>query len=450
MTDAELRDADRAAAPAVLFEYMGRLGWSTEQLRAEQTAGLRRLVATAKTSSPWHARRLAHVDAASLTPDDLSALPTMTKDDLMGHFDEIVTDRRLTRALVESHLATLEGDRYLLEEYHVLASGGSSGRRGVFVFDRPAWRSYYACYMRFMVQLMASMPPPTRPPVMASVAADKPTHATLAVGLSFLDPASPRFGASWPLERIVAGLNAAQPDALMGYASVVARLAHEALAGRLRIAPAVISATSEPLTAEMRATINAAWHAPLFNGFGTTEGLIGGSCTANRGLHLSTDLVLVEPVDAAGRAVPPETRSAKAYLTVLYNTVQPIIRYELSDPLVVLDGPCPCGTTLMRVDDVEGRSDDEFTYAGGVTVHPFPLRSVLGRTPEIIEYQVRQTERGVDVSIVCETAPDTAAVERGLRDALARAGLAAPEARVAVVEALPRLGVGKLRRFVPR
>ena len=33
---------------------------------------------------------------------------------------------------------------------------------------------------------------------------------------------------------------------------------------------------------------------------------------------------------------------------------------------------------------------------------------------------------------------------------LAKAGVAAPEARVTVVEALPRLGIGKLRRFVPR
>ena len=160
--------------------------------------------------------------------------------------------------------------------------------------------------------------------------------------------------------------------------------------------------------------------------------------------------MLVEPVDAAGRAVPPGTRSDKAYITVLFNTVQPMIRYELTDPLTVLDGPCPCGTTLMRVDDIEGRSDDAFTYGGGVVVHPFALRSVLGRTSEVIEYQVRQTARGVDVSIVCEAAPDTAAIEHDLRAALAKAGVAAPEARVTVVEALPRLGIGKLRRFVPR
>jgi phenylacetate-coenzyme A ligase PaaK-like adenylate-forming protein len=450
MTDAELRDADRAAAPAVLGELLGRLTWSGEQLRAEQTTGLRRLVAVAKERSPWHRERLRHVEPAQLTLSDLASLPTMTKDDLMTDFDEIVTDRRLTRALAESHLATLEGDRYLLEEYHVLASGGSSGRRGIFVFDRTAWCLYFASYMRFMLTMVAGMPPPSRPPVMASVAADKPTHATMAVGLTFLDPTSPRLAASWPLERLVAALNDAQPDMLMGYASVVTRLAREAAAGRLRIKPGMVSATSEPLSPEMRATIEAAWGVPVFNGFGSTEGLMGGSCSARRGIHFSTDLVLVEPVDAAGRAVPPGTRSDKAYITVLFNAVQPMIRYELTDPLTVLDGSCPCGTTLLRVDDIEGRSDDAFTYGGGVVMHPFALRSVLGRTSEVIEYQVRQTARGVDVSIVCEAAPDTAAIEHDLRAALAKAGVAAPEARVTVVEALPRLGIGKLRRFVPR
>jgi phenylacetate-CoA ligase len=449
VSDAQLREEDRAAGMAVLGEYFARLEWSAAELAREQTRGLRALVATAQRDSPWHRERLAGTDAATLTLDDVSALPTMTKDDLMAHYDEIVTDRRLTRALVEAHLAALDGDAYLLGEYHALASGGSSGRRGIFVFDRAAWRAYFASYMRLSLRLAASVPGMPAAPVMATVAADKPTHATHAVGLTFLDPTAHRLSATWPTERLVTALNEIRPDMLMGYASVVARLAHEALAGRLRIAPKVVSTTSEPLSAEMRAGIDAAWHAPLFNGFGTTEGLMGGSCTANRGLHLSNDLVLVECVDAAGRPVPPGTRADKAYLTVLYNMAQPLIRYELTDPLCVLDGPCPCGMTLLRIDDVEGRTDDAFVYAGGVAVHPFVFRSPLGRAPDVIEYQVRQTAHGAEVLVVCERQPDLAALEASLGAGLAQAGIAQPEVVVRVVDALPRMATGKLRRFVP-
>ena len=53
---------------------------------------------------------------------------------MMASFDEVVTDRRLTRGRVEDHLRG--GGRQaalLLGDYVCLASGGSSGQRGVFV-----------------------------------------------------------------------------------------------------------------------------------------------------------------------------------------------------------------------------------------------------------------------------------------------------------------------------
>jgi phenylacetate-coenzyme A ligase PaaK-like adenylate-forming protein len=55
-----------------------------------------------------------------------------------------------------------------------------------------------------------------------------------------------RFPVTQPIDQIVAGLNAYQPLALMGYPSMLALLAVEARAGRLRILPRRIVTTSEP------------------------------------------------------------------------------------------------------------------------------------------------------------------------------------------------------------
>jgi phenylacetate-coenzyme A ligase PaaK-like adenylate-forming protein len=33
--------------------------------------------------------------------------------------------------------------------------------------------------------------------------------------------------------------------------------------------------------------------------------------------------------------------------------------------VVVIDEPCACGITLVRVDDIEGRTDDVFTIPAG-------------------------------------------------------------------------------------
>jgi phenylacetate-coenzyme A ligase PaaK-like adenylate-forming protein len=453
MADYEaLRQAHVERLLELMPEHLERLTWPVERLRVEREKGLRALVAHAKARSPWHGRRLAAVDAARLREADLAALPVMTKDDLMEHFDEIVTDPRLTREVVETHLAGLTTDAYLLDEYHVCASGGSSGRRGAFVYDRDAWAAAFISYFRLNLRMSQQvLVPGAGPSVMAMVAADKATHMTSAMGQTFTLPGrvTQRLPATWPLERIVAGLNELKPDYLAGYASMIHQLAGEAAAGRLRIAPRMVGATSEPLLPEIRAAVAAAWGAPLFNGFGSTEGLMGGSCGATRGIHLSDDLFVIEPVDSRGKPVPPGERAAKVYLTNLYNRTQPLIRYELTDEVTVLDGPCPCGVTLLRIDDIQGRLDDCFTYPGGQTVHPFTFRSALGQERAVIEYQVRQTARGADILVCCQGAVDTARLAAAIERALVDLGLASAEVSVTPVEALARQTTGKLKRFVP-
>jgi phenylacetate-coenzyme A ligase PaaK-like adenylate-forming protein len=375
----------------------------------------------------------------------------MSKDDLMEHFDEIVTDPRLGRDVVEAHLATLTTDAYLLDTYHVCASGGSSGRRGAFVFDVDEWATAFLSYLRFSVKLAQQTGADTEPSVMAVVAANKASHMTSAMGQTFTLPGrvAERFPATLALPRIVEGLNALQPQMLMGYASMIHQLAREAAAGRLRIAPKIVSSTSEPLLAETRAAVATVWGAPLFNGFGSTEGLMGGSCSAARGIHLSDDLFVIEPVDERGNPVAPGVRAAKLYLTNLFNRTQPLIRYELTDEITVLDGVCPCGTTLLRIDDIQGRTDDAFAYPGGPSVHPFTFRSVLGRERNVVEYQVRQTPRGANVRVRCQGDVDTTRVARTIAEALVALGLAGAEVSVTPVDTLERQATGKLRRFVP-
>lgn len=51
-----------------------------------------------------------------------------------------------------------------------------------------------------------------------------------------------------------------------------------------------------------------------------TEGASPATCGTGQGLHLSEDLVTIEAVDAAGRAVPAGVLSDKVYLT---NLLQP-------------------------------------------------------------------------------------------------------------------------------
>jgi phenylacetate-coenzyme A ligase PaaK-like adenylate-forming protein len=141
------------AARERLPSEVEKVTWPLARLHRLRDERLRALVRTANARSPWHARRLRRIEPATLERlrgDDLSALPTMTKADLMAHWDEIVTDRRLTLDVANTHLQRVasEGPAYLLGEYTVIASGGSTGTRGVFVWDFGGWLTAHLALAR--------------------------------------------------------------------------------------------------------------------------------------------------------------------------------------------------------------------------------------------------------------------------------------------------------------
>jgi phenylacetate-coenzyme A ligase PaaK-like adenylate-forming protein len=245
-------------------------------------------------------------------------------------------------------------------------------------------------------------------------------------------------------------LNALQPKVVSGYASTLALLAGEARSGRLSISPLGVATCGEPLLPEVRAEIEAVWPVHVYNFYGMSEGLYAFPCRAGDAMHLPDDLFYVEPMDEAGRPVPPGTPAAKLLVTNLYNLTEPLIRYEVSDELVVLPEPCPCGVSMRRVDHVLGRADDIFTYPGGIRVHPLTLRAPLGRHRHVTEYQVIQTERGVRVHFCASGPVNTSELSATIETELRGCGLSDPEVTLEQVAELPRQASGKLKRFVPR
>jgi phenylacetate-coenzyme A ligase PaaK-like adenylate-forming protein len=433
-------------------EYLQHLAWPRQRIEEEQSKALRRIVGVALERSPWHRERLRGVDVDRLDLAHLQSLPTMTKDDLMSHWNEVVTDPRLTLALVDRHLQTITSDAYLFDAFHAVASGGSSGRRGVFVWGWDAWAIAFACGVRWSIRHAMQHPElATRLPVIATIAASGPTHMTAAMTQTFAAefPASHRLPVTMPMKEIVARLNEVQPTQLRGYASALHELARAALDGDLRIAPTTVAPDGEPLFPEMRATMERAWGAPVGGLYGTSEACVtASSCFVGGGMHVSEDVVLLEPVDADGRPVEPGRTSSRVYLTNLFNTALPLLRYEITDEVRVLPDPCPCGSAFARVDDIQGRLDHVFEY-GDVVVHPHVFRSPLSRVPEILEYQVRQTRAGADIAVRTSSEVDLASLRSMLAEHVEGAGLPHPEIRIERVDVLGRTGAGKLKRFVP-
>jgi phenylacetate-CoA ligase len=272
----ELRQRHVRDAMARIGELIERIDWPAGKLAAHRQAELRRLLRTAQAASPWHRKRLVGLDPDSLDEHTLAELPVMTRVDLIANFDEIVTDDRLRLDVVEAHLQRLDQrDAYLLDRYYAVASGGSTGRRGVFVYDWDAWiLAYYGITRRVTRQ----------------------------------------FPVTDPIEQTVAGLNDDQPTVLAGYPSALHPLTRQAQAGRLRIAPRYVISTSEPLLPEIRQALEQTWGVPVLNYYACSEtGALAISCGQGPGPHPADDLAIVEPVDQLGRPVPAGVRAARSW-----------------------------------------------------------------------------------------------------------------------------------------
>ena len=356
--DAWRRCTDLLGA-VVLAARLGRHdAWTPEHLAAYQRARFLRVVRHAQAHVPFYRdlyRGIALDDAL-----DPQCLPTTSKKLLMENFEASVSDPRLRRAVLERHIGGTGGDDYMFGRYRVVATAGTSGLRGIFVYDRAAWRVVIANTLRWQrfAGIVPTLPRRTR---ICTIGADNPMHVTSRipisgdVGLFCLA----RVEANQPIATEVAALNAFQPNVLLPYPSIAALLAREQIEGRLKIHPRVVATHSELLTPRMACVIEQAWGTRPFNHYGATEEPhVAFECVRHAGLHVLEDTSMLEVVDDDLRPVPAGTMGTRWLLTNLYNLAQPLIRYEITDMLRLSPERCPCGRPFALIHGLGGRSED--------------------------------------------------------------------------------------------
>lgn len=364
-----------------------------------QRARLEALIEAARAAPFWR-ERLAGVRTAA----DFGSLAPVSKKELMRHFDATLTDGRVTQAALRDFVADPSriGEPFA-ERYVVWESSGSSGEPGLFVQDAAAMAVYDA--------LESLRRPPLNPwrrwvdpwclgERFAFVGATG-GHFASTVSLQRLRRLQPGladrargFDFLQPLPALLAQLEAFAPTVLATYPSAALLLADEARAGRLHLSLSELLTGGEALSTTMRAGIESGFGCPVANSYGASEFLAIASPCRHGVLHLNADWVMFEPVDAAGRPVPPGVCGERTWLTNLANHVQPLIRYELGDRVTLLAQPCACGSPLPAI-EVQGRSDDVLSLRGAsgraVRLLPLALTTVLEERGGVVDFQLVQT-----------------------------------------------------------
>ncbi|MGW2600302.1 phenylacetate--CoA ligase family protein [Streptomyces klenkii] len=382
----DIRRARRQGAAAIMRRQRDRL------------AGM---VAYARTASPYYRELYRGLPERV---EDPALLPVTDKKTLMGRFDDWVTDRDITQEKVQAFTGDpdLIGQRFL-GKYLVATTSGTSGRRGLFVLDDRYMDVGSAVNSRALVSWLGPagiLRLTARGGRFAQLVATGGHYASFAGYSRVVREGGRRgkllraFSVHTPMPQLVARLNAYRPAVVIGYTSTVMLLAAEQEAGRLHIGPLLIEPAGETMTPHDTERIARAFRTTVRSAYAATECIYLSHGCAEGWYHVNSDWVALEPVDADHRPTPPGEFSHTVLISNLANRVQPFLRYDLGDSVLLRPDPCPCGSPLPAI-RVRGRAGDVLTFptssGGRVSLSPLAFGTLFDRTPGIELFQIEQT-----------------------------------------------------------
>lgn len=379
-----------------------------KQLRDLQLSKFRRMLRHAHRHSAYWRERLAGIDLHSCQPTDL---PVLTKPEMMANFDNLVTDRRITKAaLAEFTAQPTNFGHYFLHKYSVCHTSGSQGQPAFVVQDRLAFLHLFAMQIARGHSLPKTWKEITtrlmnrknwvifmlRPGFFPSAAAfnymPRPVRRFARIHVLYLTD---------PFEKNIARLNEIQPDFITAYTHVHLNLARAEQQGKLKLRDggklSLLISMSEPLDQATRHHIENVFGVHVSNHYAMAECMaLTLGCPVSEGAHLNQDLALLEVVDRDYNPVPDGQAGDKILITNLYNTVQPIIRYEIDDQVTISTNPCPCGNPMPLVQTIAGRSNDRLWVERNgqeQEVPKFIFQAAFLPFYDLAEFQVVQTDK---------------------------------------------------------
>ena len=113
-----------------------------ELARVARSSGSRALLRHAREHSAFYRERIP------AGPVALEHVPPLEKAEMMERFDDLVTDPALRRDELLEWIETRTRDELFADRYRVMTTSGSSGRKGLFVYDRAGWAAIGGQFLR--------------------------------------------------------------------------------------------------------------------------------------------------------------------------------------------------------------------------------------------------------------------------------------------------------------
>lgn len=356
---------------------------SPAELAGQQFEDLQRVLLHAREQCPFYATRFAEAgfDPARMTSvAELQKLPLLSKADIQQHRDDMIARNFPKESLVKNQTGGSTGSplRFFHDRECIYRRQASTIRHdrwaGMELWDKSA--SLWGHRADFL------------PP---SSFLSKVREATVSRRV-MLDTSHIT---AQKLAQFVETLRQEKPTTYIAYANslyLLARYIRErGLTDYHR--PKSVITSAELLADDQRTLIESVFDCRVFNRYGCREtSVIASECEEHRGMHLCSDRLYVEFVNAGGVCGPDQL--GEIVITDLRNYGMPFIRYRIRDMGSASADTCTCGRNLPLMNMVGGRVTDFLvTPAGDVVSGAAMTIYFVAHVPGVAQAQLVQKER---------------------------------------------------------
>jgi phenylacetate-CoA ligase len=356
--------------------------WSRQALMDRQWSLFQAMLAHAYDTCPYYRRKFGD---AGITPadirarEDLDHVPTLTKEEIQEHRDELVSSKFPAQSLIAD------------------MTGGSTGSPMQFYYDRERLDSRVGATLRH--NRWAGWEIGDRAAILWGAPQDTKVSGRLKDRLrTWIQERRLILDASDLSEASMASFARAlidyRPAVLQAYANTLGLFAQYVRAEGIQvIRPRGIVCSAEVLTDENRRLIEDTFVCPVFNRYGCREfAVIASECEAHEGMHINAENLLVEVV-ADGRSCTDE--DGEIVITDLRNFAMPLIRYRIRDVGRIERSACSCPRGLPLMELSGGRVTDFLRATSGSRVSGIVIATyVITSIPGIRQIQFVQEEPG--------------------------------------------------------
>ena len=402
--------------------------WSEDEIREMQMRKLRSLLEHAREHSSFYRNYFERngFDCGIGSLDDLKALPSLGKKDMVAHRDEI-QNRGLGGRLVFSKTA---GTTSVLLSFYRTSDWDAQHRAAIARGYR-----WYGVDLWMRAGILWSIPPGRRQRLKArasDVFLNRFRQKSFEMNERTLEPFYRRL---------------AKAEYLDGYTGMLyefARFINERHPGERRLSLKLVKGTSEKIYPHYQEAARKAFGRSITSEYGAAEsGIIAFECPEGS-LHVNMDHSVVE------------VENDEIVLTNLMSHSFPFIRYRLGDYIKLKEGfVCPCGRKGLVIDEIVGRVGLRIHGRGGI-VFPSVAIDLIIKPLVLLDglvarcQAVQRTEGEIEFNVVPARALDSAArarIEKFFAEVVPRFFGDKIDYRVVLVDDIPR-GEGKFLEFV--